>query len=68
MSKDNKLVNFSEPYELNRHLKKVGKRQTQENRDKLKDIGDETKKALDKTRLRHEELAASIAKNKKQLD
>lgn len=68
MTKDKNQVNFSEDYELNRHLKKAGKRQTQENRDALKSIGDQVKKELEKTRLKHEELEAGIKKNKSKLD
>ncbi|ENN9981070.1 hypothetical protein ACAS46_002729 [Vibrio vulnificus] len=66
--KDRNQVNFREDYELNRHLKKAGKRQTKENREELKNIGDQAKKELDKTRLKHEELEAAIDKNKDKLD
>ncbi|HDZ3730316.1 TPA: hypothetical protein RSW61_001914 [Vibrio harveyi] len=66
--KDRNQVNFSEDYELNRHLKKAGKRQTKENREELKKIGDQAKKKLDKTRLKHEELEDAIDKNKGKLD
>ncbi|MFD3351418.1 hypothetical protein [Alteromonas macleodii] len=68
MSRDKNLVNFSEEYELNRHLKKVGKRQTIENRETLKGIGDKVKKELNKKRLRHDELEDGIAKNLNHLD
>ncbi|WP_404397411.1 hypothetical protein [Idiomarina loihiensis] len=68
MSKDKNVVNFGEDYELNRHLKKAGKRQTEENRDILKDIGSEVKRELDKTRLKHDELESGIAKCKQRLD
>lgn len=68
MSRDKNLVNFSEDYELNRHLKKADRRQTKENRDILKGIGNQVKKELDKTRLKHEELEEGIAKYKRRLD
>ncbi|ELA7830964.1 hypothetical protein ACGRPC_11620 [Vibrio diabolicus] len=68
MPKDKKLVNFSEDHELNNRLKRNNKRQTEENRQKLKDIGDKAKKQLDKTRLTHEELDKAIERNKDKLD
>ncbi|WP_194091611.1 hypothetical protein [Vibrio hibernica] len=68
MPKDKKLVNFSEDYELNNRLRNNNKRQTEENRQKLKTIGDKAKKQLDKTRLTHEELDKAIERNKKELD
>ena len=66
--KDNEYVNFSEDYELNHHLRKLDKRQTQDNRDILKKIGDDTKKANNSPRLKHSEFEASIKKNKTKLD
>ena len=68
MAIDRNQVNFGEDYELNRHLRKEGKRQTQENRDALKAIGDKVKKDLGKTRLTHGELEEGIKKNKSKLD
>jgi len=68
MPKDKKLVNFSEDYELNNRLRRNNKRQTEENRQKLKDIGDKAKKQLDKTRLTHEDLDKAIERNKDKLD
>ncbi|CDT62606.1 conserved hypothetical protein [Vibrio coralliirubri] len=68
MPKDKKLVNFSEDYELNNRLRRNNKRQTEENRQKLKNIGDKAKKQLDKTRLTHEELDKAIECNKEKLD
>ena len=61
--KDNKLVNFSEDYELNNRLRRNGKRQTEENRQELKKVGAKAKKKLDKTRLTHLELDQAIEKN-----
>ncbi|WP_045395425.1 hypothetical protein [Vibrio campbellii] len=68
MPKDKKLVNFSEDYELNNRLRRNNKRQTEENRQKLKDIGDKAKKQLDKTRLTHEDLDKAIERNKGKLE
>ncbi|ENY6494659.1 hypothetical protein ACOIYM_000849 [Vibrio parahaemolyticus] len=68
MPKDNKLVNFSEDHELNNRLKRNNKRQTEENRQKLKDIGDNAKRQLNKTRLTHEELDTAIEQNKDKLE
>ncbi|CAK2254479.1 hypothetical protein [Vibrio splendidus] len=61
---DHELVNFSEDYELNRHLRKAGFGQTQENRDTLKGLGDATKKAKGKSRLTHADLELAIDKSK----
>lgn len=66
--KDNEYVNFSEDYELNHHLRKLEKRQTQDNRDVLKKIGDDTKKSNNSPRLKHSEFEASIKKNLNKLD
>ncbi|WP_350654182.1 hypothetical protein [Pseudoalteromonas sp. D48-MNA-CIBAN-0056] len=65
---DHDYVNFSEDYELNYHLKKVDKRQTEKNRDTLKDMGKELKKATGKTRLQHGEFHSYVLKNKSRLD
>ena len=54
--KDHELVNFSEEYELNYHLKKVNKRQTIANRAELVKMGDELKTSLDKRVLNHGEF------------
>ncbi|MEZ9448882.1 hypothetical protein BCU98_19790 [Vibrio splendidus] len=63
MPKDKKLVNFSEDYELNNRLRRNKMRQTEDNRKKLKDLGDKTKKQLDKTRLTHDDLDNAISQN-----
>ncbi|KHT44090.1 hypothetical protein [Vibrio sinaloensis] len=68
MPKDKKLVNFSEDHELNNRLKRNNKRQTEENRQKLKNIGDNAKRQLNKTRLTHEELDTAIEQNKDKLE
>jgi len=66
--KDKKKVNLSEDYELNRHLRSKNKRQTQENRDIVKDIAQDTKKRLDKRMLNHEDLSKALEKNKNKLE
>ena len=65
---DHDYVNFSEDYELNDHLKKAGKRQTERNRAILKVMGDELKKKLDKTRLKHDEFDTYISEQKSRLE
>ncbi|WCE29976.1 hypothetical protein [Vibrio sp. SCSIO 43137] len=65
---DHSLVNFGQEHELNRHLRKAGKRQTQENRDALIEIGKQEKQKLGKARLQHGELEAAIAKKKNRLE
>lgn len=47
-------MNFSEDYELNYHLNKVDKRQTESNRNLLKVMGNELKTKTGKARLRHD--------------
>ncbi|WMS87907.1 hypothetical protein [Pleionea litopenaei] len=66
--KDKKHINFSEDYELNNRLRRNKKRQTEENRQKLRDLGDKTKNSLDKSRLTHDELDKAIQKNKQSFD
>ena len=46
MAADKDLVNFSEDHELNYCLRSAGKRQTQENRDALVDLGRQVKQNL----------------------
>jgi len=65
---DHDYVNFSEAHELNYHLKKVDKRETEANREILKTMGDELKKALNKTRLKHSEFHPYVVKNKNRLE
>lgn len=62
---DHDYVNFSEDHELNYHLRKVNKRQTEENRKTLKSMGNELKTATGKSRLTHDEFHEYI---KTQLD
>jgi len=63
-NKDNDLVNFSEDYELNKHLRNSEFRQTEENRKQLIQLGKEAKEALKKSRLTHKELDDAIKKSK----
>ncbi|MEG3344494.1 hypothetical protein WDB89_02935 [Pseudoalteromonas sp. B5MOD-1] len=63
-NKDNDLVNFSESYELNRHLRNSEFRQTEENRKQLIQVGKEAKETLNKSRLTHKELDDALKKSK----
>jgi hypothetical protein len=65
---DHDYVNFSEDYELNYHLKKVSKRETERNRSTLKIMGDELKAELGKTRLTHAEFHPYVNKQKDLLE
>lgn len=53
---DHDYVNFEQDYELNYHLGKVNKRLTQLNRNILKEMGEELKRKLNKTLLKHYEF------------
>ena len=57
---DYDYVNFEQDYELNYHLEKVNKRQTQFNRNTLKLMGGELKLKLNKTLLKHYEFHAYV--------
>ncbi len=65
---DHEYVNFSEDYELNYHLKKVGKAQTEKNRTTLRTMGTELKTQLGKVRITHAEFHTYISKNLYRLD
>ncbi|MDV2963869.1 hypothetical protein RU080_19235 [Shewanella algae] len=65
---DHKYVNFSEDYELNYHLEKVDKRQTEDNRNMLRTMGDELKAALNKILLLHVEFHPYVSQQKHRLD
>jgi len=56
MPSDHELVNFSQDYELNYVLTKVGKRQTETNRKTLRTMGAELKTKLGKTTVTHKEF------------
>lgn len=65
---DHDYMNFSEDHELNYHLTKVGKRQTESNRDELKVMGKELKNQLGKTMLKHGEFHEYVKKQKHRLE
>ncbi|KDM90512.1 hypothetical protein [Photobacterium galatheae] len=65
---DKKHVNFSEEHELNNRLRQNDKRQTEANREQLKEIGKQAKEDLGKTRLTHAELDNAIKKNQKDFE
>ncbi|MGY3859958.1 hypothetical protein [Aeromonas intestinalis] len=65
---DHEYVNFSEDYELNYHLKKVSKAQTEKNRTTLRTMGKELKTMLNKERVTHTEFHSYILKNLSRLD
>ena len=53
---DYEYVNFQENYELNYHLRKVSKKETENNRTILRIMGNELKTKLNKTRVTHKEF------------
>ncbi len=61
--KDHDYVNFSEDYELNYALRQLGKRQTQENRERLTQLGKNMKAGTGKPRLQHGEFRAYARSN-----
>ncbi|WDG09286.1 hypothetical protein PUN50_05255 [Vibrio campbellii] len=63
MAADKDLVNFSEDHELNYCLRSAGKRQTQENRDALVDLGRQVKQNLGKRVLTQEDVRGAIQNN-----
>ena len=65
---DHDYVNFSEDHELNYHLKKVEKRQTESNRDLLIDMGNELKAETKKTRLLHDEFTPYVNQERGRLE
>ena len=65
---DHEYVNFSEDYEMNYHLRKVEKRQTESNRSILRTMGAELKGILNKARLTHGDFHPYVVKNKSRLD
>ncbi|MEL7288168.1 MAG: hypothetical protein AAGJ57_12805, partial [Pseudomonadota bacterium] len=60
---DKDLVNFSEDHELNYCLRSAGKRQTQENRDALVDLGRQVKQSLGKRVLTQDDVRGAIQNN-----
>lgn len=65
---DHEYVNFSEDYELNYHLRKVGKQQSSSNRSTLRTMGIELKTKLGKTRLTHSEFNSYVLTQLSRLD
>jgi hypothetical protein len=57
---DHAYVNFSQEHELNYHLQKVNKRQTEANRSILKNMGQEYKAKTGKHFITHAEFHAYI--------
>ncbi|WP_239954997.1 hypothetical protein [Pantoea sp. Z09] len=57
---DHEYINFSEDYELDYHLRKVNKLQTQANRSALRAMGAELKARSGKTFLTHAEFHTYI--------
>ncbi|KLV11549.1 MULTISPECIES: hypothetical protein [Photobacterium] len=68
MAKDKDLVNFGEEHELNSRLKSMGKRQTQDNRNKLKELGTQVKQELGKRVLTHDELRSAMEAHKEMFE
>ena len=66
--KDSSYVNFSEEHELNSLLKKIGKRQTGENRSQLKNLGAMLKSKLGKRTLQQSEFQSYISTRKSELE
>ncbi|WP_414499704.1 hypothetical protein [Zymobacter sp. IVIA_12111.31 C1] len=56
MSFEYQRVNFSENHELNYLLRRIGKRQTQRNRDTVVTLGKSLKKALKVRTLTHQQF------------
>lgn len=64
MNLDKVLINFREEHELNNFLTKVGKRQTAENRELLKELGKKCKEELGKRVLKQDDLEEFLKKHK----
>ncbi|MEZ9860071.1 hypothetical protein AB4381_16515 [Vibrio splendidus] len=65
---DWEYVNFSQDHELNYHLTKVDKRQTEANRTTLRAMGSELKSALNVTNVTHTQFHDYISRNLSRLD
>lgn len=65
---DREYVNFSEDHELNNHLSKVGKRETEINRKTLRVLGNELKSQTGQARLKHDDFQAYVTKEKNRLE
>lgn len=65
---DHDYVNFSEDYEMNYHLRKVDKRQTESNRGTLRVMGTELKSRTGKSRLTHGEFHPYVSNQSYRLE
>ena len=65
---DHDYVNFSQDHELNYHLTKVNKRETEKNRSTLKTMGSELKTKLNETRLTHAQFHPYVNDQKNRLE
>ena len=65
---DHDYVNFSQDHELNYHLRKVDKRQTENNRNTLRSMGNELKSRLGKSRVTHGEFHPYVVSQKSRLE
>lgn len=63
MAADKDLVNSSEDHEINYCLRSAGKRQTQENRDALVDLGRQVKQNLGERVLTQDDVRGAIQNN-----
>lgn len=68
MPSDHELVNFSQDYELDYVLTRVGKRQTASNRTVLRTMGTELKTKLGKTTVTHKEFFEYVKTQLHRLD
>jgi hypothetical protein len=60
---DHEYVNFSEDYELNHHLQKLGKSQSEANRVTLKKLGDKLKQETSVYFLTHLSFRTYLLRN-----
>lgn len=65
---DHDYVNFSEDHELNYHLRKVNKAQSEKNRSTLRKIGELCKKELGVSRVTHKQFHSYVLKYLNHLD
>lgn len=65
---DHEYVNFSEDHEMNYHARKVGKKESINNRATLRTMGTELKSQTSKTRLTHGEFHPYVNANKHRLE
>ncbi|WP_434778762.1 hypothetical protein [Neisseria sp. Ec49-e6-T10] len=58
---DHDYINLSEDHEIDYHLQKVGKQETENNRTSVREMANKCKRDLDKTFLTHNELHLYVA-------